>query len=58
MNMIRENLKEIKIELKNYIYDKRWVEERLEDIKERKELVNNLSATLSDMPKRKWKSRR
>lgn len=51
--MTKGNLKEVKIELKNYIYDKRWVEERLEDIKERKELVNNLSATLSDMPKRK-----
>lgn len=51
--MTRQDLKEIKTELKNYIYDKRWVEERLEDIKERKELVNNLSATLSDMPRRK-----
>lgn len=49
--MTREDLKDVKIELKNYIYDKKWIEGRLEDIKERKELINNITSTLSDMPK-------
>lgn len=61
--MTREDLKDYKHnqkwiedakqELKDYIYNKRWLEEKLEDIKERKSLINNITATLSDMPKRK-----
>ena len=50
MKYIKEDVEKAKRELKNYIYDKKWVEERLEDIKERKTLVNNITTTLSDMP--------
>lgn len=46
-------IEDAKQELKGYIYNKRWLEEKLEDIKERKNLINNITATLSDMPKRK-----
>lgn len=51
MEYIKGKVENAKQELKDYIYNKRWVEERLNDIKERKELVNNITSTLSDMPK-------
>lgn len=49
--MNREDIEKNKQELKNYIYDKKWIEERLEDIKERKSLLYKITTTLSDMPK-------
>lgn len=58
MNYIKEDLEKAKQELKDFIYNKKWIEERLQDIKERKELINNITTTISDMPKRYKKSRR
>lgn len=58
MKYIKEDLEKAKQELKDFIYNKKWVEERLQDIKERKELINNITTTISDMPKRYKKSRR
>lgn len=49
-------LAKAKKELKDYVYEKRWIEERLEDIKERKTLLENITNTLSDMPNRKQKN--
>ncbi len=49
--MNREILNKCKQELKDYIYDKKWIEERLEDIKERKSLLEKITKTLTDMPK-------
>jgi hypothetical protein len=49
--MNRETLNKCKQELKNYIYDKRWIEERLEDIKERRSLLDKITKELTDMPK-------
>jgi len=48
---LKQKIEKVKRELKDYIYNKKWVEERIEDIKERKSLVNNITTTLSDMPK-------
>ena len=56
--MNREEFDKNKRELKDYIYNKKWIEERLEDIKERKSLLDKITTTLSDMPKRKPKSNR
>lgn len=52
MNYIKEDVEKAKQELKDYIYNKKWVEERLRDINEKKELINNITSILSDMPKR------
>lgn len=49
--MNREDLNRSKQELKDYIYNKRWIEERIEDIKERRSLLDKITTTLSDMPK-------
>lgn len=49
--MTREEIGKSKRELKDYIYNKKWIEERLEDIKERRSLLDNITITLSDMPK-------
>ena len=49
--MNREELDKSKQELKDYIYNKKWIEERLEDIKERRSLLDKITTTLSDMPK-------
>ena len=49
--MNREDLNKSKQELKDYIYNKKWIEERLEDIKERRSLLDKITTTLSDMPK-------
>lgn len=46
-----EKLEKGKQELKDYIYNKRWIEEKLLDIKERRTLLENISGTISDMPK-------
>lgn len=45
------SIEEIKKELKSYIYDKMWVEKKLEDIKERRSLLDKITTTLSNMPK-------
>lgn len=52
MKYIKEDLEKSKQELKDYIYNKKWIEEKLEDIKEKKSLLNNITSTISDMPKR------
>lgn len=44
-------VEEAKRELKDYIYDKKWVKERIEDIKERRSMLDKITSTLSDMPK-------
>lgn len=49
--MNKEELKSSKQELKDYVYEKKWIEERLEDIKERKSLIDKITTVLSDMPK-------
>lgn len=49
--MTREDLIKSKQELKDYIYNKKWIEERLEDIKERISLLDKITTTISDMPK-------
>ena len=51
MNYIKEDIERCKRELKDYIYNKKWVEERLEDIKERRSMLDKITTTLSDMPK-------
>lgn len=51
MEYIKEELESSKQELKDYIYEKKWIEERLEDIKERRSLLDKITSTLSDMPK-------
>lgn len=56
--MTEKEFNKNKRELKDYIYNKKWIEERLEDIKERKSLLDKITTTLSDMPKRKPKSNR
>lgn len=49
--MNKEKLMKSKQELKDYIYNKKWIEERIEDIKERRSLLDKITTTLSDMPK-------
>lgn len=49
--MNKEELIRSKQELKDYIYNKKWIEERIEDIKERRTLLDKITSTLSDMPK-------
>jgi hypothetical protein len=49
--MTKEQLNKNKQELKDYIYNKKWIEGRLKDIEERKSLLNKITTTLSDMPK-------
>lgn len=49
--MNREILDKSKQELKDYRYNKKWIEERLEDIKERRSLLDKITTTLSDVPK-------
>ena len=45
-------------DLKNYKYNQEWIKGRLEYIEQYKESITNVTRALSDMPKRKWKSRR
>lgn len=49
--MTKEELNKNKQELKDYIYNKKWIEERLEDIKERRCLLEKITTTISDTPK-------
>lgn len=49
--MSKEELIKSKQELKDYIYNKKWIEGRLEDIKERRTLLDKITTTLSDMPR-------
>ncbi len=49
--MTKSELGKVKQELKDYIYEKKWIEEKLEDIKERRSLLDNITNILSDMPK-------
>ncbi len=51
--MTKEQLNNNKQELKDYIYNRKWLEERLKDIQERKSILDKITTTLSDMPKRK-----
>ena len=48
---LKKDLNKSKQELKDYIYNKKWIEERLEDILERRSLLDKITNTLSDMPK-------
>jgi len=45
-------------DLKNYKYNQEWIKGRLEYIEEYRTNITNITTTLSDMPKRKQKSRR
>lgn len=45
-------------DLKNYKYNQQWIKDRIEYIENYKTSVMNITAVLSDMPKRKQKSRR
>ena len=56
--MTKEQLNKSKQELKDYIYNKKWIEERFNDIQERRSILEKITTTLSDMPKRKSKSAR
>ena len=49
--MTKDELIESKKELKDYIYDKKWLKERWEDIEERRSLLDKITNTLSDLPK-------
>ena len=49
--MTKEELNQNKQELKDYIYNRKWIEERLEDIKERRSLLDKITTTISDTPK-------
>ena len=40
-------------DLKNYKYNKQWIKDRMEYIESYKTSVMNLTAVISDMPKRK-----
>lgn len=44
-------IEEAKQELREYIYNKKWIEEKLLDIQERRALLDNITSTISDMPK-------
>lgn len=43
-------IEECKEELKAYIYDKTFIEERMQDIEERKVLLEKITATITDTP--------
>ena len=45
-------------DLKNYKYNQIWIRDQTEYIEKQKETINRLNSTLSDMPKRKQKSKR
>ena len=44
-------IEEAKQELREYVYNKKWIEEKLIDIKERRTLLDNITSTISDMPR-------
>lgn len=45
-------------DLKDYKNNQKWIEGRLQYIEEYKTNITNITAVLSDMPKRKQRSRR
>lgn len=45
-------------DLKEYKYTEEWIKDRREYLKERKATLENISAIISDMPKRKQTSTR
>ena len=45
-------------DLKNYKYNQIWIKDQMNYIEAQKETINRLNSTLSDMPKRKQKSKR
>ena len=45
-------------DLKDYLNNKEYIRENMEDLIERGNEINQLTSILSDMPKRKQKSRR
>ncbi len=49
--MTKDQLNKNKQELKDYIYNKKWIEGRLKDIEERRYILDKITTTLSDMPK-------
>lgn len=44
-------------DLKNYKYNQIWIKDQMNYIETQKETINRLNSTLSDMPKRKQKSK-
>lgn len=44
-------IEEAKQELREYVYNKKWIEEKLIGIKERRTLLDNITSTISDMPR-------
>ena len=44
-------------DLKNYKYNQIWIKDQMNYIEAQKETINRLNSTLSDMPKRKQKSK-
>ena len=44
-------IEEAKQELREYVYNKKWIEDKLIDIKERRTLLDNITSTISDMPR-------
>ena len=44
-------------DLKNYKYNQIWIKDQMSYIEAQKETINRLNSTLSDMPKRKQKSK-
>lgn len=45
------DIKKAKKELNDYIYDKKWIEGKWQDLEERRSLLSKITPTLSDMPK-------
>lgn len=43
-------IEECKEELKSYIYDKQFIDERMQDIAERKTLLERITSTITDTP--------
>ena len=50
-------IKEVKEELKSYIYNKKYIEERQMDLERLEARINNITANYSDMPKSRNGSR-
>lgn len=45
-------------DLKDYLNNKEYIKDKMEELEERGAELNKMNAILSDMPKRKQKSRR
>ena len=46
----KEKIQEAKKELNDYIYNKRLIDKKIEDIKERKTLIEKITVELSNLP--------